>query len=100
MALGYPCGVCGSAVHESGGHPIPGASELDAVGHVVPSGPRRMARVITLPNGRRVSLRVYVAAWKRVLGIPGPEFVTGFFDFAATADEIRAELSRGTMDRI
>lgn len=58
-----------------------------------------MIRVVTLPNGRQVPLRAYVAAWRVVRKNPAESF-KGFGHFSMTGAEIRRELLAGMHDRI
>ncbi len=60
-------------------------------------------RAITLPNGRRVGLGVYVDAWKRLVVLeqtqPGA-MVHGFSDWPDSAERVLREIRAGLHDRI
>lgn len=55
---------------------------------------------IVLPNGRRCSVAVYVAAWKQLKLVKPDTSVRGFGDWPASAGDVLAELRRGLDDRI
>ena len=62
-----------------------------------------MKRLVTLPNGPRVSLGVYVASWNGMLDIMAqtPDaLVKGWDDFPIEAAAIRRDLQCGIHDRI
>lgn len=57
-------------------------------------------QAITLPNGRRVSLRTYARAWRSLRKLGAGFMSAGFFDTPERADVILAEIRRGLHDRI
>lgn len=59
-----------------------------------------MKRCIVLPSGRRVTLGVYVAAWRKLRTIPGEAMVRGFGDFPMSAADVLKEIRGGVADRI
>jgi hypothetical protein len=61
------------------------------------------ARAVTLPNGRRVGLGTYVAAWKRLKVIAAEEpgaLMPGWDAFPTPAADILAAMRRGMHERI
>ncbi len=71
---------------------IPSILELAAV----PSN----ARVIGLPDGRRVLVSTYVHSWRKLKTLPPQEPVEGWSWFAETASQVLADIWRGVEDRI
>lgn len=61
------------------------------------TGPQR---AVTLPNGRRVGLGVYVRAWKALKGYAPDDVVGGFDYFPNTAEAVLFRLRAGLTDRI
>lgn len=59
-----------------------------------------MVRVITLPNGHRVTLGEYVRSWKILKTLPPHQDVTGFSIFPQSAAWILKALRYGLLDRI
>ena len=59
-----------------------------------------MKRVIKLPNDRRVSLPVYVNAWRTLKAMDPSESVKGWDHFPTPAGEILRKLRAGMHDRI
>jgi len=57
-------------------------------------------RVIGLPNGRDVTIKAYVAAWKRVSSLPREIELKGWDLFATSAGEILEDIRAGVHDRI
>jgi len=57
-------------------------------------------RCIVLPNGRRVSLSTYVAAWRTLKAIDPKQQIEGFDWFSMAAGDVLKELRRGLADRI
>lgn len=57
-------------------------------------------RVITLPNGRQVSLGEYVRSWRILKTLPAHATVAGWSHFPETAAYILAEIRFGVMDRV
>lgn len=57
-------------------------------------------RVITLPNGRTVTLRTYVSSWRSLLACQPDEQVGGFFHHPSPAISILGEIRRGVHARI
>jgi hypothetical protein len=58
-----------------------------------------MIRLITLPNGRRVTLGTYVTAWRAILAKPEGLF-PGFGHSPERGRHILAEIRKGLHDRI
>jgi len=59
-----------------------------------------MTRAIQLPNGRAVTLRAYVAAWRALRLMHPKARLTGWSHFTATAADILRAMSYGVHDRI
>lgn len=59
-----------------------------------------MTRVVRIPNGRRVPLGAYVAAWRAVKAMPPDQLVRGWGHFAEPASRILADFAFGLHDRI
>lgn len=57
-------------------------------------------RFVTLPNGRRVSLRAYVKAWRALLSAPPGARYRGFADFEVSGADILAEMRAALHKRI
>lgn len=57
-------------------------------------------RVITLPNGKSVSLGCYVKSWQKLLTLHPESTVTGWDHFSTRACEILQAISYGVHDRI
>ena len=57
-------------------------------------------RYITLPNGKRVSLRTYTHAWKALLEANPSAIVPGWEWYDVTAGEVLYAMRRGLQDRI
>ncbi len=55
---------------------------------------------VRLPNGRRVELRAYVAAWRRLLSMDAGEMVAGWDYYPCAAGDVLREMRRGLHDRI
>ena len=60
----------------------------------------RPKRVVTLPNGKKCSLGVYVASWRTLKSLPQDARVGGFDHFSEAPSLILRELRRGLHDRI
>jgi len=59
-----------------------------------------MVRIITLPNGKQVTLGRYVQAWKKLLEIDPDTEIAGWGFEAQPASSILREMRRGLDDRI
>ena len=59
-----------------------------------------MPKGFTLPNGKSVRTRVYVASWKTLKALPPSEQVNGWNWFATNACWILRSISDGVHDRI
>lgn len=57
-------------------------------------------RIITLPNGNRVSLRTYVAHWKLLKTFQLDELIVGWSHTATPAGWILSDIRKGVHDRI
>lgn len=57
-------------------------------------------RYITLPNGRRCGLAVYLDAWRQLRAMDPNIEVTGFDHFSQAARHILREIQYGIHDRI
>jgi len=55
---------------------------------------------IRLPNGRRVTVGAYVAAWKRINAMAPDTPINGWEFFETTAGDVRYEMVRGMTHRI
>lgn len=55
---------------------------------------------VILPNGRRVGLGAYVAAWKTLRGMDPAAAVRGFDYFPAPAGDVLRRMREGLTDRI
>ncbi len=61
---------------------------------------RPPVRVISLPNGRAVTLSAYARAWRKVRELPPAANVSGWGHFPTPAGEIAAVMRAGLLDRI
>jgi len=59
-----------------------------------------VTRTVTVPNGRRVPLRAYVAAWRRIKALDPETEVNGWEWYSVPAGSILRDLRRGLQDRI
>lgn len=59
-----------------------------------------MKRIITIPNGQRVTLGEYVKAWRLIKSLPPQEEVKGWQWWATDAGSILRDFSFGVHDRI
>ncbi len=55
---------------------------------------------IHLPNGRRVTVGAYVAAWKRINAMTPDTTINGWDAFETTAGRVRTDMIVGMMHRI
>ena len=56
--------------------------------------------LITIPNGKRVSIDAYVRAWKLLKTLPPQEPVKGWTWWAENAQVVLRDIGRGCQDRI
>lgn len=59
-----------------------------------------MRRYITLPNGKRCSIPMYVKAWRLLLTLPPQEPISGFSWWTESAADVLREIRAGMHDRI
>ena len=57
-------------------------------------------RVVTLPNGKRCGLGVYVSAWRKLKALPSDAQISGFDHFPDDAGRILRQVRFGMHDRI
>lgn len=57
-------------------------------------------RVVRLPNGRRVSLGVYCAAWRSLKTYDADRPITGWDGFPVPAERVLREMRAGVHERI
>jgi hypothetical protein len=58
------------------------------------------AHYVTLPNGKRCGLGVYVAAWRTILSLAPDTMLPGFDHFPSAARDVLRDLRNGMHDRI
>jgi len=57
-------------------------------------------KLITVPNGRRVTIGAYVSTWRTLKAMPPRESVNGWQWYSVTVGEVLADFRHGVHDRI